>query len=188
MHAPSQGPLRLTVIYGSARPGRLCDTVARWVQGRIAEHGGYEVDRLDPLAADFPPNAAALSRRIEQADAFVVVTPEYNHSFPAPLKALIDSVEREWSGKVVAFVTYGGVSGGLRASEHLRQVFAELDAHSLRETVSFAYAWEQFGADGELRAPQRASRAMNGLLDRLGWWAGTLRSAREVDHAGERAA
>jgi len=58
--------------------------------------------------------------------AFVVVTPEYNHGYPAPLKSLIDSVGREWQAKPVAFVSYGGVSGGLRAVEQLRQVFAKL--------------------------------------------------------------
>ncbi|MDR4308627.1 NAD(P)H-dependent oxidoreductase [Chelatococcus sambhunathii] len=181
-------PLRLILIYGSARPGRLCDTVARWVAEQTRAHGAFEIDTLDPLAADFPPNTAALGARIGQADAAIVVTPEYNHSYPAPLKALIDSADREWSAKTVAFVAYGGASGGLRAVEHLRNVFAELDAHTLRETVSFAHAWEQFGPDGELRSSSRAPRAMNGLLDRLAWWSDALRAARDAEPVAERAA
>ncbi|WP_020181158.1 NAD(P)H-dependent oxidoreductase [Methylopila sp. M107] len=181
-------PLKLTLIYGSARPGRLCDQVAGWAAAQVRDHGLFELDSLDPLADDFPPNAAALKARIGRSDAILVVTPEYNHSFPAPLKALIDTVEREWSGKSVAFVAYGGVSGGLRAVEHLRNVFAELDAHTLRETVAFARAWERFGPDGALRDPERERKAMAGLLDRLAWWSEALRTARAADLTAERAA
>jgi NADPH-dependent FMN reductase len=63
--------------------------------------------------------------RIAAAEAFVVVTPEYNHGYPAPLKALIDSSGAEWYAKPIAFVSYGGISGGLRAVEQLRLVFGE---------------------------------------------------------------
>jgi hypothetical protein len=74
---------------------------------------------------------------IDAADAFVVVTPEYNHSYPASLKHAIDMAHGEWNTKPVAFVSYGGISGGLRAVEALRLVFAELHATTIRDTVSF---------------------------------------------------
>ncbi len=70
-----------------------------------------------------------------EADAFLVVTPEYNHGYPAALKELIDSVYEPWHAKPVAFVSYGGASGGIRAVEQLRQVFAELHAVTLRDGV-----------------------------------------------------
>ncbi len=80
------------------------------------------------------PSPSALS----EADAFIVVTPEYNHSFTASLKFVLDLVYEPWQGKPVAFVSYGGISGGLRAVEQLRLVFAELHAVTVRDTVSFA--------------------------------------------------
>ena len=112
------------------------------------------------------------------AEAFVVVTPEYNHGYPAALKSLIDSVGAEWQAKPVAFVSYGGASGGLRAVEQLRLVFAELHAVTIRDSVSFASAWEQFDETGKLRHPERADRSMATLLNRLHWWAVALRNAR----------
>jgi NAD(P)H-dependent FMN reductase len=87
------------------------------------------------------------------ADAFVIITPEYNHSFPAPLKTAIDWFSKEWSARPVAFVAYGGNAGGLRAVEQLRQVFAELHSVTVRNAAGFAGAWELFDATGQLRNP-----------------------------------
>ena len=165
--------LKIGLVYGSARPGRFCDTIADWVAERVQEYGRFALDLIDPAAHD----QAELVRRIAEADAFIVVTPEYNHSFAAPLKALIDGASREWHAKPVAFVSYGGVSGGLRAVEHLRGVFAELHAVGLRDTVSFAHAWAQF-EEGRLRHPELPEAAMATQLARLEWWAQALRDAR----------
>ncbi len=101
-----------------------------------------------------------------------------NYRYPAPLKSLIDSVGAEWQAKPVAFVSYGGVSGGLRAVEQLRLVFAELHTVTIRDAVSFAGAWEQFDEAGWLVQPERARRSMTTLLSRLHWWAVALRNAR----------
>jgi NAD(P)H-dependent FMN reductase len=166
--------LKIGLVYGSARPGRFCDTVAGWVAERVREHGRLMLETIDPVAHE----QGELVRRIGEADGFIVVTPEYNHSFPAPLKALIDAANREWHAKPVAFVSYGGVSGGLRAVEHLRGVFAEVHATGIRDSVSFANAWEQFDEQGRLRHPERAERSMATLLTRLEWWAEALRDAR----------
>lgn len=170
--------IRVAVIYGSTRPGRFCDTVVRWTVERIAASGRFQMDVIDPAEALDGPAGLSLQQRLGQADAFVVVTPEYNHGYPAPLKALIDSAGAEWHAKPVAFVSYGGVSGGLRAVEQLRQVFAELHAVSIRDSVSFPGAWEQFDERGALRNPERAQRSMETLLTRLRWWAVALRDAR----------
>jgi NAD(P)H-dependent FMN reductase len=80
----------------------------------------------------------------------------------------------------VAFVSYGGISGGLRAVEQLRQVFAELHAVTIRDSVSFAGAWEQFDGNGGLRNPERAERSMEAMLRRLRWWGTALAEARRV--------
>jgi NAD(P)H-dependent FMN reductase len=120
----------------------------------------------------------SLRAQLAEADAFVVVTPEYNHGYPAALKELIDSAGEEWHAKPVAFVSYGGVSGGLRAVEQLRQVFAELHVVSIRDSVSFQNAWQLFDATGCPAEPDRCSAQMSRMLAKLHWWATALRTAR----------
>lgn len=178
-----QTPLRTGLIYGSTREGRLCDTVAGWVASEVAQDDRFILEAIDPLGAD----ELALRRHIADAEAFIVVTPEYNHSFPAPLKALIDSVKEEWQAKPVSFVSYGGISGGLRAVEHLRGVFAELHAVGLRDTVSFADVWNRFDGAGNIVDGERAARSLAAMLARLDWWGEALRSARAVRAYGEAA-
>jgi NAD(P)H-dependent FMN reductase len=169
--------IKVGVVYGSTRPGRFCDTVARWAAGQAAARGHFALEIIDPaaLAAGSSPK-----QMVASCDAFIVVTPEYNHGYPAPLKELIDSIGAEWHAKPVAFVSYGGISGGLRAVEQLRLVFAELHAVTIRESVSFAGAWEQFDSNGGLRSPERAERSMDAMLRRLHWWAIALTHARGI--------
>jgi NAD(P)H-dependent FMN reductase len=174
----------LALVYGSTREGRFCDTVAAWAAERIESSGPFALDLIDPAAPDLAAlrtdSVSDLRRRIGRADAFVVVTPEYNHGYPAPLKALIDSVGVEWQAKPVAFVSYGGISGGLRAVEQLRLVFAEVHAVAIRDGVHFANAWAQFDAAGKLLSPEAANGAMSTMLARLNWWALALRRARDA--------
>ncbi|HEU0221218.1 MAG TPA: NAD(P)H-dependent oxidoreductase [Paracoccaceae bacterium] len=191
-----QTRIRLALIYGSAREGRLCDRVAGWAAAEIARQGEIALDIIDPVALDLPAGnghgdkraVEVLSAKVEAADAFLVVTPEYNHGYPAALKNLIDAVYEPWAGKPVAFVSYGGISGGLRAVEQLRQVFAELHAVTVRDVVSFANAWERFDGRGGLCEPEGARQALALVLARLHWWANALRRARSDQPYGEIAA
>ncbi|MFJ9865367.1 NADPH-dependent FMN reductase [Streptomyces sp. NPDC101165] len=181
---------RLALIVGSTRTGRLGHTVARWFLDQATESGYRDVDVVDLAEADLPvvmqdfaatsrPAAVeALSARLAAAEAFVVVTPEYNHSFPAPLKNAIDWYRGEWHAKPVGFVSYGGISGGLRAVEQLRPVFAEVHAVTVRDSVSFHHAWERFGADGRPVDPAGCNQAAKTMLDQLDWWAQALNEAR----------
>jgi len=172
----SAHPLRLAVIVASTREGRFGPTVADWFAGEAGHRDDLEVEIVDLATRD----AGSVTGTLGAADAFVVVTPEYNHSYPAPLKAVIDSHSREWHAKPVGFVSYGGLSGGLRAVEHLRVVFAELHAVTVRDTVSFHGARSCFGPDGrplDEAAPGAAARV---LLDRLTWWGVTLRDAHQA--------
>ncbi|MDF3293355.1 NADPH-dependent FMN reductase [Streptomyces silvisoli] len=100
-------------------------------------------------------------------DAFVVVTPEYNHGFPAVLKNRIDWHYAEWRTKPVGFVSYSGVCGGLRAAEQLRQVSRELHAVAIRDVVSLHNASQQFDEAGALTDPAGPSAAAESLLDQL---------------------
>lgn len=179
-----QEKIKIAIIYGSNRDGRLCDAVATWVQQQVSAYADFfEIELIDPTQLQLPhtleesEERKAYADRIDSADAFIVITPEYNHSFPAVLKHLIDLVHAEWAAKPVAFVSYGGISGGLRAVEQLRLVFAELHAVGIRETVSFADIWEQLD-NGQLNATTQARRSMNTLLNRLYWWADALKQSK----------
>lgn len=182
----SHAPLRLVAIVGSTREGRFGPTVASWFVEQAERYGGLIVDVLDLAEARLfgPPTGApdsqvgAVAQRLASADAFVVVTPEYNHSFPAPLKHAIDLYRTEWQAKPVGFVSYGGMGGGLRAVEQLRMVFAELHAMTVRDTVSFHNAWERFDQSSRPVDEEGCAVAAKGLLDQLVWWAHALREAR----------
>lgn len=186
-------PLRLAVITGSTREGRFAPTVASWFLSQVAQRDDFEVDAIDLAELPLPtalqatpvvegewvsPALGDFTARVESADAFVVVTPEYNHGYPASLKLAIDSVYSGWRGKAVGFVSYGGVSGGLRSVEQLRQVFAEVHTVTVRDCVSFHGAWQQFDENGDPRDPEAVNAAAKVLLDQLAWWAEALRAAR----------
>ncbi|MBB5915680.1 NAD(P)H-dependent FMN reductase [Nocardia transvalensis] len=187
--------MKLTIIIGSVREGRYGPRIARWFTGRAAEYDRFDIDVLDladvELPPALPPNGTALrdvaarsapqralAGRLAAADAFVVVTPEYNHSFPAALKHLIDWHFTEWQAKPVGFVSYGSRGGGLRAIEQLRPIFAELHAVTVRDSVSIDRHSERFDEDGVLSDPERPHTAARVLLDQLTWWASALHEAR----------
>ena len=181
-------PLNLAIIIGSTREGRFGDTVGRWFAKEAARHGGFAIDVIDLIDITLPPShrakptpeVDAFRKRLAAADAFVIVTPEYNHSYPASLKHAIDQAYAEWMAKPVGFVSYGGTVGGVRAIEHLRHVFAELHATTIRDYLPFINARRQFDEDGnpvDREGPRKAAKAM---LDRLAWWAEALRTAREA--------
>lgn len=178
--------LRLVLIYGSVRPERFCDTVARWAIAETSRHPDFELEVIDPRPEWPDIDADRFRGQIDRADAVLLVTPEYNRSYPGPLKVLVDAADREWHAKPIAFVSYGGVSGGLRAVEHLRHVFIELHAVPIRDSVSFQNAWEAF-AGGKLREEPRYARSMKTMLSQLSWWARILKSARNVRVHGEAA-
>ncbi|MEV6164007.1 NAD(P)H-dependent oxidoreductase [Streptomyces sp. NPDC052052] len=194
--AHSTTPLEVAVVLASNREGRLAPVVANWFLSHTVGHPGLATDLIDiaeldlPVALSHRPDDDAQSRlapvsaRLARADAFVVITPEYNHSYPAPLKNLIDWHRAEWQAKPVAFVSYGGVSGGLRAVEHLRQVFAELHGVGIRDTVSFHNAGALFDEEGRPRDPAGCDAAARKLLDQLVWWGRALRDAKAAHPYG----
>ncbi|MET7732655.1 NAD(P)H-dependent oxidoreductase [Streptomyces sp. NPDC005402] len=180
-------PLRVALVIGSNRHGRFGPVVADWLLDRLGDRDDLVVDVVDVAEADLPMSMAptpettaalaAVTPKLASADAFVVLTPEYNHSYPAGLKNLVDWHFTEWQAKPVALVSYGGISGGLRAVEHLRQVFAELHAVTVRDTVSFHNAGGSF-ADGRLKDPSGPDAAAKTMLDQLVWWGRVLREGR----------
>ncbi|MFD5115717.1 NADPH-dependent FMN reductase [Streptomyces sp. NPDC058391] len=185
-------PLKLAVILGSNREGRFGPVVSDWFLSRVADRPDFTTELIDLAEADLPTGLsfkpgpavraelAKVTPRLAGADAFVVLTPEYNHSFPASLKSLIDWHFGEWQAKPVGFVSYGGISGGLRAVEQLRQVFAELHAVTVRDTVSFHHAGARFDDDGRHKDPADCDAAATVMLDQLAWWGLALRDAKSA--------
>ena len=179
-----QPPLRIAVIAASVRKERLSRMLADWAVGR-APGIAADVDLIDLAECDLPSDEllqpgggprSSIADRIEGADAFVVVTPEYNHSYPASLKRVIDWHYREWMFKAATVLPYG-VQGGLLAAEHLRGVFAELHVVTTRRVVGLRAPWDDVAADGFTPAPA-VGTAFDEALSELRWWADVLRTAR----------
>ena len=188
---------RLDIIVGSVREGRFGPVAASWVAEQARTHGGFEIDVVDlaevelPLALPAEPpkfagdsyprpaGMADLTNRLDAADAFIVVTPEYNHSYPASLKAAIDWHFDQWTAKPVAFVSYGGAAGGRHAVLHLENVLTELHAVTIREGLSFPNYYLNFDMDEGRPLDEMAGGYAKAMLDQLAWWATALRNARQ---------
>ncbi|PXY19663.1 NADPH-dependent FMN reductase [Prauserella muralis] len=178
--------LRVATIIGSTREGRVGESVGRWFAEQAGRRADVELTVLDLADFVFParlPEVAtremdAFAEQIGRAEAFVVVTPEYNRSFPASLKQAIDCAYDEWHGKPAGFVSYGCRSSGLYAVEQLRAVFTELHVVTMRDTVSFNLL--DGGVDDAGRPPDdgEPARALTAMLDQLVWWGRALRAAR----------
>ncbi|MFD5346444.1 NADPH-dependent FMN reductase [Streptomyces anulatus] len=184
-HAGGSLPLRVAVIIGSTREGRIGDEVGRWFVERARDRSELDLAVLDLADYDFPvhyPGRATeqmteFTEEIARAEAFVVVTPEYNRSFPASLKQAIDFAYEEWQTKPVAFVSYGHGSAGLYAVEQLRTVFTELHTVTLRNGVALDFLRQPLeGHPGDTGR----DRSVGLMLDQLGWWGWALREARAV--------
>ncbi|GAB3655263.1 NADPH-dependent FMN reductase [Glycomyces tarimensis] len=187
--------LKLAVIIGSTREGRFGPVPAKWIAERAAEHGGFEVDLVDLRDAALPQymtdqdlwsrpgqpteSVTSLGERLHAADAFIVVTPEYNHSYPAGLKHAVDYYMREWHAKPVGLISYGGGAGGVRAAEHLRQVFPEVRAMTIRHSLVFPNYWEKLDENGDFDFSD-AERFAKDFLAELEWWGHALVNARKV--------
>ncbi|MEU1276823.1 NAD(P)H-dependent oxidoreductase [Streptomyces sp. NPDC005805] len=169
--------MRVAVIIGSTREGRVGEKVGEWFLRLAGDRDDVEPRAVDLVDFDFParyPDHTTAHIRdfvheVDRADAFVVVTPEYNRSFPASLKQAIDYAYDEWHTKPVAFVSYGHGSRGLYAVEHLRSVFTELHTVTLRNGVAVNLLDDVLD--------ERAGAASL-MLDQLHWWGTALRDAR----------
>lgn len=185
--------LNTVLLIGSPREQRMADRVLQWLLPQIATYPDFTLRLTD--ARDF--DGGRTERRaavrlmeadVAAADAVIILTPEYNHSFPGALKTMLDSLGEPWRRKPVAFISYGGISGGLRAVEQLRLVVAELDMVGIRETVSIQDPWMNLSEEGEPRFPERLNGALGRQLAALAWWGYSLRAARNIELRQETAA
>ena len=183
-------PPRIQIIIGSIRDGRAGEPVARWFADLAARRDDLATELIDLREWNLPflTTASPPSRRYEtevqrrwaakvaEADGYVLVTAEYNHGYPPPLKNALDHVYAEWNRKPVAYVSYGGPGGGTRAVEQLRGVAVELQQVPVRRQVIIHRPWPDI-TDGVF-AGEPYERQAAGLLDELAWWAEVLRAGR----------
>jgi NAD(P)H-dependent FMN reductase len=187
---------KLLIVIGSVREGRFGPVAASWVAERAGAHGAFDVTVADladyeiPLAlpaappkfagASYPRPAgmAALTSSLDEADAFILVMPEYNHSYPASLKAAIDWHFTQWTAKPVGFVSYSGAAGGRHAVLHLENVLTELHAVTIRDGLAFPNYFTSW--QGGQPLDSEAAGYAKALLDQLAWWAAALHTARDA--------
>jgi len=184
--------LKIGIIVGSTRPNRFSEKPAQWIFDKARQRQDLDVELLDlrdyPLpffeeamppgmAKDGYTNPAVVKWRdkIREGDGFIIVTPEYNHGYPAVLKNALDYVYFAWSRKAVAFVSWGG-AGGTRGVEQLRAVAIELDMAPTRFAVHIPNPW--FIKDISEIDTEANQQSATALLDHLTWWAGALKAAR----------
>ncbi len=186
---------QLHVILASTRPGRAGEPIADWFAARARAHGGFDVDLVDLADVGLPffdepahprlrryehDHTKAWSARIDAADAFVFVTAEYNHGYPATLKNAIDFLHTEWQYKPLGFVTYGGVAAGTRAQQQLKQVAGALKMWPLTEAVNIPFHTQFIDEDGAVQANEVMENAADAMLDELVAIEAALRGQREA--------
>lgn len=121
---------------------------------------------MPPLTGQYPEGKVTeWAKKIASYDGFLIVTPEYNHGYPAVLKNALDQIYKEWNGKPVAFVGYGATSGGIRAIEQLRQVVIELRMIPFKDDVIIPYIWQAFDENGNLHDVERHEKMLQMVLD-----------------------
>lgn len=184
--------LKLHVILGSTRPGRAGLPIGKWAFDQIALHGGFEGTLVDLAAVNLPmldepkhPRFAEYehqhtrdwSATVQAADAFVIVTPEYNYSAPPALVNALDYLHQEWSYKPVGFVSYGGASGGLRSVQAAKLIVTALKMMPIPEGVALPF-FSQHLADGVFSPPEVQAKAARAMLDELAKWATALKPLR----------
>ena len=184
--------LKVAIITGSTRPGRKSETVARWVHKIAESRGDAEFELVDikeyalplfdepvsPMFGQYSNDHTKVwSAKIASFDAFVFVTPEYNHSTSGALKNAIDYLYKEWNNKAAGFVSYGG-AGGTRAVEHLRLVMGELMVADVRAQVALSLFTDFENFSVFKPAPQQ-EKSVHAMLDQVIAWGGALRPLRE---------
>lgn len=186
--------LKLQVIICSTRPGRVGPSVARWFHEYAREHGGFDVELVDLADFDLPlldepahprlqqyehEHTRRWSRSVAAADAYVFVAPEYNYSPTPALVNALDYVYLEWNYKPCAFVSYGGVSGGLRAAQAARLQVTTLKMVPLMEGVTIPMVSSHIDERGTFTSSKPIDNSAAALLDELQRWARALQPMRQ---------
>jgi len=183
--------LRVGIILGSTRPGRLGEPVAKWVHGIATARGDADYELVDIKDFNLPlldepvppsrgqysqPHTKAWAAKIATFDAFVFVTPEYNHATSGALKNAIDFLYHEWNNKAAGFVSYGGAMGA-RAVENLRLIVGELQIADVRSQVLLSLSTD-FENYKTFKPAERHEKEVGTMLDQVLSWGAALKTVR----------
>jgi NAD(P)H-dependent FMN reductase len=186
--------LVLQVVTVSTRPQRVGPHVAEWFLERARLHGAFSVEAIDLATVNLPmfdeprhprfgqyehEHTKAWSELVARGDAYVFVTPEYNYGAPPSIVNAIDYLNREWAYKPVGFVSYGGVSGGTRSVQMIKQIVSALHMVPLTEAVNIPFFAQHVDKESGAFSPgatQEAAAAL--MLDELSRWATALEPMR----------
>lgn len=184
----------LKVISSTVRPNRKGPIVAKWIAELAKQHPQFDVEVLDLGEINLPimdePNHPRLqqyerehtkkwSEKIEEADAFIFVTAEYNHSYPAPLRNALHYLSKEWAYKAAGIVSYGGVSAGTRAFNDLKGDLPTFSMAPLVQAVHIPF-FTQFISEGEEFIPNGAlKKSADVLLNELARWSKGMKVIKE---------
>lgn len=185
--------LKLNIIIGSTRPGRVGPVIAQWLLDAAREHGQFDVELVDladfglplldeaahPMARQYAKEPTKRwSASVASADAFVFVTPEYDYFAPAALVNSVQTLLTEWFYKPAGIVSYGGISGGLRSAQVLRQLLGNVNVHALPQVVPVPMFQQFIGDDGVFRPSDPMRDGAKGMLDELHKWAVAVKTMR----------
>jgi NAD(P)H-dependent FMN reductase len=185
---------KLKIIISTVRPGRKGPLVARWIENLAMQNGNFDVEVLDLGEINLPlmdePNHPSLkkyqhehtkqwSSKIEEAEAFIFVTAEYDYNYPAPLRNAIEYLSQEWGYKPAGIVSYGGVSAGTRAANSLKNDLASMKVVTLVEAVNFPFFQQNINDQNEFEANEVSHKAAETMLKQLIRWTKGLNSIRE---------
>src|ERR1700736_5014353 len=183
--------IKIAIILGSTRPGRNGEAVAKWVYevAKKRSDAGFELvdikdfnlplldEPMPPIMGQYSkPHTKAWAAKIDSFDAYVFVTPEYNHGASGALKNAIDFLFKEWNNKAAGFVSYGG-AGGVRAVEHLRLVMAEVQVATVRNQVALSLITD-FENYTKFKPAAHHEKSVNHMIDQLIAWSGALKTLR----------
>ena len=172
----------LRVIVASTRPSRVGGAVGTWIADRATADGRFDVRVSDLLEMNLPlmdePNHPNLqqytkeytktwSAEVAGSDAFILVMPEYNHSYTAPLKNALDYLSKEWGYKPVGLVSYGGISGGLRAVQAIKPVLTALRMTPLNEAVVIQGVGKMIDDDASFQPAEHVEHSVQPMLDEI---------------------
>ncbi|HYS27384.1 MAG TPA: NADPH-dependent FMN reductase [Vicinamibacterales bacterium] len=184
--------MKLTVIIASVREGRQGEAVARWFVERATQHGKFDVEVADLKEHDLPifdePHHPRLkkyvhdstkqwSALVDGSDAFVFVTPEYNYTMPPALVNALDTLYHEWTYKPVGFVSYGGVSGGIRSVQTAKLMVTGFKMMPMVEAVNIPF-FTQLIENGVFKSNETYDKAVPVMLDELLKWTEALKPLR----------
>jgi NAD(P)H-dependent FMN reductase len=185
--------LNLKIIIATTREGRKGPAVAEWFHSIAATHTEFKVEMVDLATINLPmfdePQHPVLrkykyqhtkdwSAIVDDADAFVIVTAEYNYSFPASIKNALDYVYQEWNYKPVAFVSYGGLSGGIRSVQALKQVVNALKMVALADAVHIPSFKKRIDDHNVFTSDGHLDKSAGNMLTELNKWAVALKEMR----------